>query len=128
MGKRVWILLLTALLLVAVAGLSLLPTQDKFALHLQGRLHPWVHLLAFAGLSFLLTLAVRAPALRVAVVFCMIGFGYGTEFAEHLLDTWPVESTDVLLDGAGVLLGTAAAALWGRSARRSEPEDSGNPR
>lgn len=109
---RRWTFLTAVLLLLAVAALSLLPTQDKFALHTQGRLHPWLHVLAFAVLTFLLLRAVRSPGWRLLVVTGMVAFGYGTEFAEQLLDTWPVEQTDVLLDGAGVLLGAAVGGLW----------------
>jgi hypothetical protein len=128
MGKRGWILVCALLLMLAVAGLSALPTQDKFALHTQGRLHPWLHLLTFAVLTGLLVFAVRSSGLRMLVVLVMIGFGYGTEFLEHLLDTWPVESTDVLLDAAGVLLGTAVGALSRTSNRKPGPAQGANPR
>lgn len=104
-------------LFLAIAVISSLPTQDKFVLHTQGRLHPWLHVLAFGVLTFALVSSVKSSSLRVVIVMLMLTFGWGTEFVEHLRDKWPVETRDVLLDGVGVLLGAVVARA--RSSRET---------
>ena len=104
-------ILFALLLFLGIAVVASLPTQDKFALHTQGPLHPWFHLLAFGTLTFVLLTTVRSPLARVLVVILMLTFGWGTEFVEHLRDSWPVETGDVLLDSAGVVAGAVAAML-----------------
>ncbi|MGI4827871.1 MAG: hypothetical protein ACRYFU_06745 [Janthinobacterium lividum] len=103
--KRSRFLLLAFALFVTVAATSLLPTQDKHRLHTQGLLHPWLHIGAFCVLTFLLFSGVRSPLARVVIFLAMLAFGWGSEFAEHLNDQWPIESRDVLLDSAGTSLG-----------------------
>ena len=103
---------LACLLLLTITALCLLPTGVKHALHTQGSLHPWLHLIAFASLSFLCVRALPAPGFRLFILLAMVAFGWGTEFAESLRDGWPVETRDVLTDTAAVLLGWLAASLF----------------
>ena len=105
-------------LFVAIAGVSSLPTRYKFELHTQGVLHPWMHVVAFGLLTFLLTSGFRSPFVRAAVFLFMLGFGWGSEYVEHLRDSWPVESRDVLFDAVGTLLGAISAMFW---PKRLEP-------
>ena len=106
--KRVY-LVWAACLFAVIAGVSALPTRYKFALHTQGLLHPWLHVFAFGTLTFLLVSGTRSPSLRVVITLLMLTFGWGTEYVEHLRDSWPVESKDVFFDAVGILLGAAVA-------------------
>ena len=110
MGRR-GALRMAAVLALAIAGFSLLPTEDKFALHTQGNLHPWLHVGAFAVLAVLLMLGVRSGLVRIIVFLALLALGWGTEFIEHLRDGWPVEGGDVLLDAAGVVLGSMLGSV-----------------
>ncbi len=101
-------ILLFALIILAI---SVLPAADKVALHTQGTLHPWLHLAAFALLGSSAQLSARSHRTKLLLLLAIFAFGWSTEFLEHLRDGWPVESSDVLLDGAGAILGSLAALL-----------------
>ena len=100
-------LLTTALLLALVIGCaSVMPPELKQSLHTQGPLHPWLHLLSFAALAFLLLRTTRSLVLRVILAVALYLFGFATEARESHNDGWPIERRDVLTDTAGVVLGS----------------------
>jgi hypothetical protein len=111
-------LLLALVAAVLIAAFASLPTATKHALHLQGALHPWLHLFGFAVLAFLLLAKVRRPAVRVLLCIALLSFGYATEAGESRADGWPIEKSDVRIDASGVLLGSVCATLWSRSRQR----------
>lgn len=111
MSRRSLPLLLALLLVCAIAGTSALPTATKHALHTQGALHPWLHLLGFATLAFLLLSSTRSDKVRVIFVVVLLLFGYATEAFESHRDTWPVEVNDVETDCLGVLIGAVAGMI-----------------
>ena len=83
-----------------------LPTETKHALHTQGSLHPWIHILTFAVLAWLLIGSLRSNTLRVLAVVALLFLGYLTEARESRWNHWPIEVNDLRTDAAGVLLGT----------------------
>lgn len=103
--KRSRLFFLASVLFVGVAAISLLPTDEKYRLHTQGFLHPWLHVGAFSLLTWLFVSSVRSSGARIFVVVAMFAFGWGSEYAEHLNDQWPIESRDVVLDSVGTSLG-----------------------
>ncbi len=99
------------LLALVIFGISALPTQTKHAMHIQGQLHPWLHVLGFALLAFLLLSAARTLSVRLVLFACLLLFGYFTEARESRKDGWPIEQRDVKIDVAGTVLGSVAALL-----------------
>ena len=105
-----------SLCLAAVAGLlifalSAAPGSVKHALHTQGHLHPWLHLLSFALLAYLLLNATRSLPLKALLAAALYLFGFATEARESHHDGWPIERRDVLTDTAGIVLGFTLS-LW----------------
>ena len=104
-------LLLAILLTLAIFTLAALPTATKHALHIQGSLHPYLHLFAFTLLAYLLLRSTNALPLKLTFAAALILFGYATEAYESHKDGWPIEQKDVQTDTAGVLLGSALSLL-----------------
>ena len=67
----------------------------KVALHTHGRLHPWMHLFAFAALSLTAVLCSRQTYVRLALLNGVLLLAWGTEFHEHVRNDQPVERDDV---------------------------------
>ena len=111
MSRRVILLVVALLFGLAVFAISALPTQTKHALHFQGALHPWLHVLSFAVLAFLLLSSTRSDLVRVLFILLLLGFGYATEANESRKDGWAIETKDVRSDAIGVLLGAVAGLL-----------------
>lgn len=91
--------------------LSLLPPSAKFALHMQGALHPWLHLMAFLAAGFLLTVATSSARQRIAILIAIIVLGFGTEIVEQWINATPLETSDIFADTVGAVLGLLAAIL-----------------
>ncbi len=124
MSRRGISLGLALVLLVGMAATAALPTAAKHALHTQGRLHLWLHLLGFAALTFLLLSSTRRDLVRVIFIAAVLLFAYATEAFESHRDTWPIETYDVRTDCVGVLLGAVVGLvvfpknITGRSGER----------
>lgn len=89
----------------AIVVASILPAASKQDLHVQGLLHPWLHLSAFGFLTILLLMAINSTAMRVLAISAVILLAFGTEFIEHLIVNVPIETIDVITDVAGVVAG-----------------------
>ena len=99
----------SGILILAILGViaaSLLPDEDKAALHTQGVLHPWMHLVAFGLVAFLAMASTRSPRGRLILLIGVLVVGWGTEYAEHLMHSSPFEAMDFFADTAGVALGS----------------------
>ena len=86
----------------------------KVALHTHGRLHPWMHLLAFAVLSLTAVLCSRRTYVRLALLLGVLLLAWGTEYHEHVRNGQPVEQNDLQHDVLGIALGGAAGWLVSR--------------
>ena len=104
-------LLLAVLLAVLIFVIAALPTATKHHLGIQGALHPYLHLLAFASIALLLLRSTRSIPLRIVFAGALILFGYATEAYESHKDGWPIEQRDVRTDAAGVLLASLLSLL-----------------
>ncbi|HLI77638.1 MAG TPA: hypothetical protein VKV02_11875 [Acidobacteriaceae bacterium] len=111
MSSRAITILLACALTLSILAVSALPTATKHALHTQGALHPWLHLIGFALLAFLFLSVTRSIPLRLVFLAALLLFGYGTEARESRKDGWPIEQKDVYTDGLGVLLGATLSFL-----------------
>ena len=111
MSTRRFALALGFLLALLIFATSLLPTQTKHALHTQGALHPWLHVLGFATLALLLLSSTRSDPARVLFILSLLAFGYGTEAFEGRRNGWGVEVKDVRSDSIGVLGGAVLGLL-----------------
>ena len=99
----------SGILILAILGIiaaSLLPDQDKAALHTQGLLHPWMHLVAFGVAAFLAMASARSQRVRLGLLVGILVVGWGTEYAEHLMHSSPFEAMDLFADSAGAILGS----------------------
>lgn len=105
---------LAALCLALGVALSSTSERVKFALHSHGRLHPWWHVVAFAALAFAAMKSSSNLLVRVLLMAALFALAFGTEYREHLLDGWPVERPDVLMD----MLGLGLGALLGQVRKR----------
>ena len=105
--------LMTAAILLAlvICATSALPTQTKHALHTQGALHPWLHVLGFATLAVLLLSSTRSDPMRVLFIVSLLALGYGTEAFEGRRNGWGVEVKDVRSDSIGVIGGAVLGLL-----------------
>ncbi len=117
MSPRATTILLVILLTLTISAISALPTATKHALHLQGQLHPYLHLLAFTLLTFLVLRFTRSLPLKLTFAAALILFGYATEAYESHKDGWPIEQKDVRTDATGVLLGSLLTLLPRRKPR-----------
>ena len=93
----------------AVAILSFLPAGDKRALHTTGRFHSLGHFLVFLFVAYIAGRASRSAAMRMLLFVGVLVFGAGLEVAEHLMYGAPVEWSDVVVDSAGVFVGSLIA-------------------
>jgi hypothetical protein len=89
--------------------LSLLPNGDKTALHTKGRLHSPAHVLLFGLVAYAAGRISQSARTRVVVFIGVLLFGFGIELAEHFTYRAALEWKDVLIDSAGVLVGTVIA-------------------
>lgn len=99
------------LLALVMFATSLLSTQTKHALHTQGALHPWLHVLGFAALAALLLSSTRSDPMRVLCILSLLAFGYSTEAVEGRRNGWGVEVKDVRSDSIGVLSGAVLGLI-----------------
>lgn len=76
-----------------------------------------LHAFAFVYLSFSLSLAHDLSAARVAL--WMLGYGVLIEVLQSLIPDRTPELKDLLVDGAGIAVGLAAARLLGAWSRRT---------
>jgi VanZ family protein len=91
--------------------LSLLPNRDKTALHTTGRLHSPAHALLFGLVAYASARISQSARTRVVVFVGVLLFGFGIELAEHFTYRAALEWKDVLVDSAGVLVGTVIAIV-----------------
>ena len=94
-----------------ICVLSLLSPGIKLALHMQGALHPWLHLTAFLAVGFLLTVATSSGKQRIVILMAVILLGFGTEIVEQWINATPLETSDIFADTVGAVLGLLAAIL-----------------
>ena len=113
--------LLTTFAGALVAGLSFVPPAIKHALHTQGELHLWYHVLAFAALAFLFLSRASGPRARFLLPFAALAVGWGTEFAQAAVYHYSVERPDLAADAMGVLLGVLVFHLAQRSVDAPTP-------
>lgn len=91
--------------------MSVLPPEAKFALHTQGVLHPWLHLGSFIIVGFLLMAGAPSSKVRTFAFVGLLLFSFGTEVLEHVMNTTPLEASDVFADVVGTVLGLLTASL-----------------
>lgn len=114
---------MVAVIWIAVVTLiSFLPHNDKQELHTKGRLHPWGHLLAFAGIGFTLVRSVRTLEMRIFLLLLSGAFALIVEAAQQLRYGMGMEWRDVALDCLGIVLGGIVAMLVDRSAQSAAAE------
>jgi len=87
----------------------MLPIGDKSALHTRGRFHSLGHFLVFGLVAYVAGRTSRSVQTRIFLFVGVVLFGFGIELAEHLIYQAALEWTDVLVDAAGVLVGTLIA-------------------
>jgi hypothetical protein len=102
---------LACVVLPAIVVLSLLPNGDKSALHTKGRLHSPAHVLLFGLVAYAAGRISQSARTRIVVFVGVVFFGLGIEVAEHLTYHAALEWKDVLVDSAGVLVGTVIALV-----------------
>ncbi|CAN5637746.1 hypothetical protein BH10ACI4_BH10ACI4_07060 [soil metagenome] len=102
---------LACLTAAAIAVVSFLPPADKSVLHTRGRFHSWGHLLAFTAIGFVTAKTSRSPKIRIIVLLCTIGLGFGIETMENLKFHGGLEWKDIFVDTLGVLCGSLIAVL-----------------
>ena len=107
--KRILFITLSCVVLSAIVVLSLLPDGDKSALHTKGRLHSPAHVFLFGLVAYAVGRISQSGRTRIVVFVCVLLFGLGIEVAEHLAYRAALEWKDVLVDSAGVLVGTVVA-------------------
>jgi hypothetical protein len=93
----------------AVVVLSLLPNGDKAVLHTRGRLHSLGHFFIFGLVAYVAGRTSQSVRSRILLFAVVVLFGFGVELAEHLTYLAALEWKDVLLDSAGVIVGTLIA-------------------
>lgn len=111
MNSRHVVGVLALLLALGIFAISALPTETKHAMHIQGALHPWVHLLSFGLLAGLFMRSTRNLAVRCLLIAALLGFAYLTEARESHKDGWPIEKGDVQTDALGVAGGSVLGLL-----------------
>jgi hypothetical protein len=75
------------------------------------RNHRIVHWIAFASLSFLLTLLCRNFAQRFMGLTGLVAVGALIEWLQHIIYSGRLETSDIFDDGYGAFAGFAAAML-----------------
>jgi hypothetical protein len=93
----------------AIVVLSLLPNGDKSVLHTRGRFHSLGHFLVFGLVAYVAGRTSRSVRVRLFLFAFVVLFGFGVELAEHLTYLAALEWKDVLVDSAGVIVGTLIA-------------------
>ncbi len=112
---------LIALACAAIASLtvlSFLPLRDKLALHTKGRLHFWGHGVIFGTIAFLVISVGASRKTRLFLFAGLLLLGWGIEYMQHVINHEALESSDVLVDFAGVCLGSLLARLVGAYQQR----------
>ena len=97
--------------MIFLAILSCLPRNDKHLLHTSGRFHDAGHFLAFAGLAYLVTRAVRTTPQRLTVLTSCLAFVIIIELSQGLFYRTGVEWLDVLIDSVACLMGATIGWL-----------------
>ncbi len=116
---------LIALACAAIASLtvlSFLPLKDKIALHTKGHLHFWGHGVIFGTIAFLVISVGASRKTRWFLFAGLLLLGWGIEYMQHVVNQEALETTDVLVDLAGVCCGSLLARLlaaYGQRLRRS---------
>lgn len=105
------LIVLTVLMMAAVFTGSLLPTHYKVALHTRGRLHSWVHVLAFGALAFVAARSTRSTPARLGLFAGALTLGFAIEVLEHVAYHAALEWRDVLVDAIGISVATLCALL-----------------
>ncbi len=109
--RRTLFITLACVGLPAILVLSLLPNGDKTALHTKGRLHSPAHALLFGLVAYAAGRISQSARARIVVFVGVLLFGFGIELTEHFSYRAALEWKDVLVDSAGVLVGTAIALI-----------------
>jgi hypothetical protein len=107
--ERTFFVALACVAFPAVVVLSLLPNGDKSALHTRGRFHSPGHFVIFGLLAYAAGRTTRSIQTRILLFLGVSLFGFGVELAEHLTYKAVLEWKDVLIDFAGVFVGTLIA-------------------
>ena len=113
--------------LIALAGaaiasltvLSFLPLKDKLVLHTKGRLHFWGHGIIFGVIAFLVISVGASRKTRLTLFAGLLLLGWGIEYMQHVVNREALERSDVLVDFAGVCLGSLLARLVGAYQQRT---------
>jgi hypothetical protein len=107
--ERLVFIALASFALPAIVVLSLLPNGEKMALHTKGRFHSLGHCLIFGILAYAAARTTRSVLTRILLFLGVLLFAFGVELAEHLTYKAALEWKDVLVDFAGVFVGTLIA-------------------
>ena len=113
---------LIALACAAIASLtvlSFLPLKDKIVLHTKGRLHFWGHGVIFGVIAFLVISIGASRKTRLAFFAGLLLLGWSIEYMQHVVNHEALERSDVLVDFAGVCLGSLLARLVGAYQQRT---------
>jgi len=103
-----------AILLAAGIGIAsrLRVSHMGRTMRVPGPLHYGVHVALFALLTILCLRSTSSRRLGWLLFLAILLLGYGTEFYEHLRDTYPVESPDVLADTLGACFAMITWLCW----------------
>jgi hypothetical protein len=107
--ERVFFIAAACIAFLAIVVLSMLPIGDKSALHTRGRFHSLGHFLIFGLFAYAAGRTSRSVQTRIFLFVSVVLFGFGVELAEHLTYLAALEWKDVLVDSAGVIVGTLIA-------------------
>jgi hypothetical protein len=108
---RIFFIAIACIAFPAIVVLSMLPIGDKSALHTRGRFHSLGHFLIFGLVAYVAGRTSRSVQTRIFLFVGVVLFGFAIELAEHLIYQAAFEWTDVMVDAAGVLVGTLIALV-----------------
>ncbi|SRR5579871_2780564 len=103
--------LMSAVVLGAIAVLSVLPEPWKSRTATHGRIHDCAHILAFLIAFLLVTRKLRYPTRVVLAAILLLLFGAFLEFLQTRLYGNPFEYKDLVTNAAGLIIGLVVLNL-----------------
>ncbi|HYE01533.1 MAG TPA: VanZ family protein [Alphaproteobacteria bacterium] len=107
-----------AALVIATAAIAAASLTPSLAPPGEFGIDKLLHALGFAGLAVLATAAFRGRGTHLFAYALLLAVGAGIEVAQSWVPGRQGSLLDLLADGAGLLLGAAAAGRMIRAARR----------
>ena len=103
--------MLACMAILALLILSFLPRRDKQLLHTEGKWHSLGHLVALGAIAYVVARIARTARGRWLLFLASLSLGIAIEVGEHLVFRNQLEWKDILIDAAGVVLGTLIAIV-----------------